>query len=441
MAIPSSWRHCCARSESRAFQPTPARRSACGTSGLRQLRRRCCCACRAALPAAGPLVRAAAVLGDGASLAEAADLAGLGDDEAARAADRLVALEIVEPGERLEFAHPVVREAVYADIGPRERAAAHARAAGILAEKGASDERIAAQIVEAEPVGDPGRVELLRRVAADALVRGAPAAAAASLGRALLEPPPEASRADVLVELGSVEYSLASPEAVGHLASAVELITDPALLAAAVRWLALALTMAGDVGPGGRGHRAGDRDRRARRSRAGAVARGRAGGPRPGGEPRAASAGGAAAGAIRRASGSHARPSAWCSRAWPSSGRGRASRQPRPRRISSERSRGALARRAGGRRRRAALPAPGRPAGHGCAGRRGRVPGAGAGRRPRPGLDPGAGVRHRVPGLGVPAAGRRGACRDRRPHGARAADGPRHPPREGVRAGPARSRP
>jgi DNA-binding CsgD family transcriptional regulator len=195
---------------------------------------------------AGPLVRAAAVLGDGASLAEAAELAGLDHDEAARAADRLVALDIVESGEGLEFAHPVVREAVYADIGPRERAQAHARAAGILAGKGASEERIAAQIVEAEPTGDPGRVELLRRVAADALARGAPASAAASLRRALLEPPPDASRAEVLVELGSVEYSLASPEAVDHLTAAVELSTDPALLAAAARRLALALTMAGD---------------------------------------------------------------------------------------------------------------------------------------------------------------------------------------------------
>jgi DNA-binding CsgD family transcriptional regulator len=195
---------------------------------------------------AGPLVRAAAVLGDGASLGEAADLARLGDDEAAHAADRLVALEIVEPGDRLEFAHPVVREAVYADIGPRERAQMHARAAHILTEKGASEERIAAQIVEAEPMGDPGRVELLRRVAADALARGAPASAAASLRRALLEPPPDASRADVLVELGSVEYSLASREAVGHLTSAVELSTDPGLLAVAVRRLAVALTMVGD---------------------------------------------------------------------------------------------------------------------------------------------------------------------------------------------------
>ncbi len=196
--------------------------------------------------AAGALVRAAAVLGDGASLAEATALAELGDEVAAEAADRLVALAILEPGERLEFVHPVVREAVYADIAPRERAQAHARAAGILAEKGASEERMAAQIAEADPIGDPARVELLRRVAADAVRRGAPAAAAALLGRALAEPPPPASRAEVLAELGAVEYSLARPEAIAHLTSAVELIGDPVPLAATVRWLAVALTMAGD---------------------------------------------------------------------------------------------------------------------------------------------------------------------------------------------------
>jgi DNA-binding CsgD family transcriptional regulator len=195
---------------------------------------------------AGALVRAAAVLGDGTSLAEAAALAEVGDDEAVQAADRLVALSILEPGERLEFAHPIVREAVYADIGPRERAQAHARAVGILDAHGASEERIAAQIAEADPASDPARVELLRRVAADALARGAPTAAAASLGRALAEPPPLGSRAAVLLELGSVEYRVARPEAVDHLTAAVELIQDPELLAGAVRWLGLALTMAGD---------------------------------------------------------------------------------------------------------------------------------------------------------------------------------------------------
>jgi DNA-binding CsgD family transcriptional regulator len=196
--------------------------------------------------AARALVRATAVLGDGASLSEAAALAELSDDAADRAADRLVALALLDTAERLEFAHPIVREAVYADIGPRERAQAHARAADILAASGASEERIAAQIAEAEPIGHPGRVELLRRVAGDALVRGAPAAAVASLSRALAEPPPLASRAEVLVELGAVEYRLARPEAVDHLTSAMGLIRDPRLLGATARWLALALTLAGD---------------------------------------------------------------------------------------------------------------------------------------------------------------------------------------------------
>jgi DNA-binding CsgD family transcriptional regulator len=196
--------------------------------------------------AAGTLVRAAAVLGDGAGLSEAAALAELSDDEAAHAADRLVALAILGTAERLEFAHPIVREAVYADIGPRERAKAHARAADILTTSGAAEERIAAQIAEADPIGHPGRVELLRRVAADALVRGAPAAAAASLTRALAEPPPPAARADVLVELGAVEYRLARPEAVDHLTSAMGLIREPRLLGATARWLALAMTLAGD---------------------------------------------------------------------------------------------------------------------------------------------------------------------------------------------------
>lgn len=75
--------------------------------------------------------RAVAVLGDGASLTEVAGLAELAEEEVARTADVLVALAILRPGEGLEFAHPIVREAVYTNIGPRERG--KARAAGILA--------------------------------------------------------------------------------------------------------------------------------------------------------------------------------------------------------------------------------------------------------------------------------------------------------------------
>jgi DNA-binding CsgD family transcriptional regulator len=198
--------------------------------------------------AASALVRAAAVLGDGAGLAEAARLAGLGDEEAAAAADLLSALGILREADRLEFTHPIVRESVYGEIGPHERAAAHARAADILVAADASNERVAAQIVEAEPAGDRERVELLRTVAADALVRGAPSAAAAWLGRALAEPPPPEAKAEVMLELSSAQLRLGTPEAaIDQLAAATELLREPGPLTTATRLLGGALTWSGNA--------------------------------------------------------------------------------------------------------------------------------------------------------------------------------------------------
>jgi DNA-binding CsgD family transcriptional regulator len=194
---------------------------------------------------AAAMVRAVAVLGDGARPDEAAQLAGIDDEGAAAAADLLTSLEILKPGEALDFAHPIIREAVYADIGARQRAQAHARAAEVLLDGGAASERIAAQLTAAEPRGDAARVELLRTVAADALARGAPAAAVAWLRRALREPPPEAARGAVLLELGAAEQRVASPEALEHLAEAVGTLRDPDLLATAVRLLAAGLTWTG----------------------------------------------------------------------------------------------------------------------------------------------------------------------------------------------------
>ena len=196
--------------------------------------------------AAGAVVRAVAVLGDGASLAEAAHLASVDEADAARAADLLAAREILAPGQSLEFTHPIVREAVYADMGSRQRAVEHARAAHLLKARGVSEERIAAQLTAATPAGDPERVDLLRRVAADALVRGAPAAAVAWLERALAEPPAPESRAGVLLELGLAQLRVAAPDAVEHLAAAVELIREPAQLATSVRLLGNALTWVGE---------------------------------------------------------------------------------------------------------------------------------------------------------------------------------------------------
>jgi DNA-binding CsgD family transcriptional regulator len=196
--------------------------------------------------AATALVRAVAVIGDGAGLAEAARLAQLSEGEATAAADLLVTVGILKKDERLEFAHPILLESVYADIGPHQRATAHAEAALVLASSGASVERVAAQIVEAEPAGDPERVALLRRVAADALSRGAPAAAVAWLGRALREPPAESEMASVLFELSSAEVRVGAPDAVSHLTTAMELTPDPTLHGTSARLLGLTLTWSGD---------------------------------------------------------------------------------------------------------------------------------------------------------------------------------------------------
>jgi hypothetical protein len=140
-----------------------------------------------ARPEAVALVRAIAVFGDGTTLADCCQLAQISDADGARAADQLVTLGVLERRETLAFAHPIVRESVYADIGPHERAEAHARAARVLTARGAPAERVAAQLAGARPAGDAAGVALFRQVAADATASGAPAAAAAWLARALAD--------------------------------------------------------------------------------------------------------------------------------------------------------------------------------------------------------------------------------------------------------------
>jgi DNA-binding CsgD family transcriptional regulator/dihydroxyacetone kinase DhaKLM complex PTS-EIIA-like component DhaM len=198
-------------------------------------------------PAATALVRAIAVLGDGASVVDAARLTELAADEAARMADLLVDLAILKRGEDIEFAHPIVRHAIYEDIGVHERARAHACAARMLAQRGAEDERIAAQILKSEPAGEVERVELLRRVAGRALIQGAPNAAIVWLQRALKEPPAPESRPEVLLDLGSAQLRVGMPEALAHLQEAMAAIRQSALLAHGARQLANALSMSGDA--------------------------------------------------------------------------------------------------------------------------------------------------------------------------------------------------
>ena len=143
---------------------------------------------------AGRLTRALAVLGGPAPLRHAAALAGQDASTAARLADRLRAADVLAPGSVLEFAHPIVRTAVYESIPPGDRALAHAEAARLLENERADPERIALHLLRSEPAGDARVAVLLRAAAAAASGRGAPGPAAEYLRRALEEPPEPTAR-------------------------------------------------------------------------------------------------------------------------------------------------------------------------------------------------------------------------------------------------------
>jgi len=168
------------------------------------------------------LAGAVAVLGGvEVALADAAELADLPPEQARHAADDLGRADVLEPGARLSFKQPLVREAVYGNLSPLWRAAQHARAARILERAGRAPEAIAAHLLLAPPAADPWAVEQLRRAARAALARGTPAAAIGLLRRAAAEPPTADRRAEVLQELGEAAALANAPEAEDDLRTAL----------------------------------------------------------------------------------------------------------------------------------------------------------------------------------------------------------------------------
>ena len=192
---------------------------------------------------------AVAVLGPAARLDIVAGLAGLSMSEAAEAMDALEQAEILQPGIGT-FVHPLVGAAVYDDLSRLERAAKHQRAADLLSSMRAPAEQIAAHLTVAPPRGQPAVVEVLQRAAAAALAKGAPDVAVNLLSRALVEPPPAAEQATVLLELGRAETMVSGPAAADHLAEAYDLITDPMTRAMTAQALARALVFTGQPGAG-----------------------------------------------------------------------------------------------------------------------------------------------------------------------------------------------
>ena len=201
------------------------------------------------LPAeADLLARAVAILGDDIELDDAAALAALDREPAADAAAALGRADILRPELPLGFVHPVVRAAVYNELRPAERERDHARAAQLLAERGAAGEQVAAQLLLTSPRGEASVVASLREAAARALAQGAGDNAVAYLRRALAEPPPAEERAATLHELGSAERQMLEPAASGHLREALLLTEGPQRRA----WIALELGHMLFWGKGGR---------------------------------------------------------------------------------------------------------------------------------------------------------------------------------------------
>ncbi len=182
-------------------------------------------------PAEIEVAKAAAVLAEGASVADIAALTGLDEGTVARATGELARVEILRREAPLGFVHPLVLEVVYREGSPGERQLAHARAAALLRARGASHEEIATHLLATAPAGDPEVVETLREAGRSAARKGAVDSAMAYLRRAREEPPAPAVRVDVLRELGLAESLTEGPVAARHLRAVYAATEDPAMRA------------------------------------------------------------------------------------------------------------------------------------------------------------------------------------------------------------------
>jgi DNA-binding CsgD family transcriptional regulator len=173
------------------------------------------------------MAEAVAVLGDGALLRHAAELADLDHERAAGAADALSAAAILAHGEPLRFVHPMVASAVLADLPAMARARAHGRAARILAGDGEVPDRLEPHLLASAPNRDRWVAEQLREAARHAVGRGVPEVAVRYLVRAIAEPPASEDRAEVLVELAQAQASAGDAAAPGTFTRALSLVPDP----------------------------------------------------------------------------------------------------------------------------------------------------------------------------------------------------------------------
>jgi DNA-binding CsgD family transcriptional regulator len=195
-------------------------------------------------PPTGAVAAAAAVLDGDVAPRQLAALTGLTLSEVREACDRLVRARLLTGHETFEFAHPLVRAAVYDALDPAGRAAAHRTAADVLDSEGLID-RAAVHLVVAERAGDAVLVARLTDAAERAATRGAVEEAVVLLRRALQEPPPPAERYAILLALSHAEWLARDEAGIEHARIALALAEGPRQYEAAAIRVARLLSAAG----------------------------------------------------------------------------------------------------------------------------------------------------------------------------------------------------
>jgi DNA-binding CsgD family transcriptional regulator len=195
-------------------------------------------------PMAADVAAAAAVFDGVVAPRQLAALTGLTLGQVREACDRLVEARLLAGRELLEFAHPLVRSAIYDALSPARCAALHRVAADVLDADGLT-ERAAVHLIAAERTGDAGLVARLVAAAGCAAARGAVDEVVVLLSRALEEPPPLAARYGVLMALARGELFAGDRSSVEHARAALALARGPEEQEVAAKLLADVLSPAG----------------------------------------------------------------------------------------------------------------------------------------------------------------------------------------------------
>jgi DNA-binding CsgD family transcriptional regulator len=189
------------------------------------------------------LAEVAAVGGGRLPLRGAAELAGIDVDAGRRAADALVGAAILDGGEPLRFAHPLVQGAVYGSVSDAELAGLHLQVADLLRKGGAPRKVFAVHLLNGERGGGEWVVDDLELAAGEEMAQGSPDGAARFLRRALEEELPEDRRGRLLVTLGLAETEAGNMEGAERLTAAVDLLPSPEERAGVLLALGTATTL------------------------------------------------------------------------------------------------------------------------------------------------------------------------------------------------------